>query len=121
MTPLRDPQAVLIAGILLLMSAIFTLLYGPVVPLLPGVVDRPEPLGAVALAAVGLLAAYGIWRREAWGRVLGVAITAILLLRDVLYVATGRSLEVVSVLLDLVLLYVLIRGAWRLPDALRRD
>jgi hypothetical protein len=39
----------------------------------------------------------------------------------VLYVATGRSLEVVSVLLDLVLLYVLIRGAWRLPDALRRD
>jgi hypothetical protein len=120
-TALRDPQAVLIAAILLVMSAAFTVLYGPIVPLLPGVVDRPEPLAAVAVALVALVAAYGIWRRQAWGRTLGIALTALLLLRDLLYVVSGRSVEIVSVLLDVMLLYVLIRGAWRLPDALRRD
>ena len=121
MSPLRDPQAVLIAAVLLVMSAIFTALYGPIVPLIPGLVNRPEPLVAFALAAVALVAAFGVWRRQAWGRMLGLAIAGVLLARDLLYVGTGRSVEIVSVLLDLMLLYVLIRGVWRRPEALRRD
>ena len=120
MTPLRDQQAIVIAAVLLGMTAIFTVLYGPIVPLLPGVVDRPQPLAAVALGVVGVVAAFGIWRRQPWGRPLGIALASVLLIRDVLFVVTGRSLEIVSVLLDLVLLYVLIRGTWGLPDSMRR-
>ncbi len=120
MTPLRDPQAVTITTVLLVLSAIFTLLYSPVVPLFPGVVDRPEPLGAAVLSAITLAAAFGIWRRQAWGRALGIGIAGLLLVRDALFVGAGREIELVSVLLDLMLLYVLIRGAWELPDSMRR-
>jgi hypothetical protein len=120
MTPLRDPQAVMITAVLLVLSGIFTLLYSPVVPLFPGVVNRPEPLGAVVISAVSFAAAFGIWRRQAWGRMLGIGITALLLLRDLLFVGSGRSVELVSVLLDLLLLYVLIRGRWGWPDAMQR-
>jgi hypothetical protein len=119
-TPLRDPQAVQIAALLLVLSAIFTLIYGPIVPLFPGVVNEPEPGGAAVLSAAGAVAAFGVWRRQAWGRMLGIAITGALLVRDLLFVGTGRSVEIVSVLLDLMLLYVLIRGAWGLPDSMRR-
>jgi hypothetical protein len=120
MTPIRDQQAVTISIVLLVLSGVFTLLYGPIVPLLPGLVDRPEPLGAAVLAAAALAAAFGIWRRAAWGRLLGLATGVVLLFRDLVFVGAGRQLEIVSVLLDLMLLYVLIRGTWGMPGAARR-
>jgi hypothetical protein len=113
---MKDQRAILVASFLLFISAVFTFLYGSIVPFLPGLLDRPEPLGAAILAAVSLVAAVGVWRQQSWGRPLGIAIGAILLVRDVSFVFTGRPIEVVSVLLDVVLLYVLIRGAWGLPE-----
>ena len=111
-SPLRDPQAVTIALLLLGLAALSTLLYGFVVPLFPPIVTQPVPLGAAALAAVGAAAAFGVWRREAWGRALAIGFAAVLLVRDVLFVVYGRPLELISIVLDVLLLFVLIRGRW---------
>lgn len=112
---MKDARGVLVASFLLLISAVFTFLYGGVVAFFPGLVNEPQPLLSTILAAVTLLAAFGIWREQSWGRPLGIAIAAVLLVRDVAFVFSGRPVEVVSVLLDVILLYVLVRGAWGLP------
>jgi len=105
---MTGPRAILLATLLLILAAAFTLLYGGFVPLFPGIVNRPEPVGAAALAAIALVAAIGVYREQPWGRWLGVAIGVVLLARDIGFVASGRTLELLTVGLDVLLLYLLL-------------
>lgn len=98
-----------IAALLIGLEGLLGLLYGGIVPLLPPVVNVPEPMVASLLGLVGLVAAVGLWRWQTWGRWLGIAITLWSVARSIGAIAilagaapAGTAVPVPDPLLDVI-------------------
>ena len=76
-----------IAAAYLALSGAISILYAGFVPI-PPFSDVPVPLVGQVLGAIALVAAFGVFRQAAWGRVLGVLIVALGLGLAVLRVAS---------------------------------
>jgi hypothetical protein len=109
----RRPWAIALVALWLGFSGAITALYAGFVPLLPPVVDRPEPAISTALGVLGILAAVGVWQIRDWGRWLGLGLTFVMIVRDLaLAIApdgSGTELAVVmGIMLDVLVLGVLL-------------
>jgi hypothetical protein len=64
-----------IAALLIGLEGLLGILYAGLLPLLPPIVNVPEPLVSTVIASLGLVAAVGLWRWQTWGRWLGIVVT----------------------------------------------
>jgi hypothetical protein len=72
------------AALLILLPSLSTLVYAPflVVPVGPQLIAAVAGFGVNSLTVLGLAglaAAVGVWRRRGWGRLLGAAVTVLLI------------------------------------------
>ena len=111
-----------VAAAYLGLSGAISILYAGFVPI-PPFSDVPVPLVGQVLGAIALVAAIGVFRQAAWGRMLGVVIVALGLGLSVLRVGsvaaeTGPLYALVTVAIDVALgvfvLWALLRR-WPAP------
>jgi hypothetical protein len=109
-TPRTSIPPVRIVAILVGLDGLLGILYAGFIPLLPPVANQPEPVASTAMGLVGLIAAVGLWRWQAWGRWLGIAITLWSVARSIGAIAilggfasTGGAVPVPDPLLDVII------------------
>ena len=122
----QRPTGVTIIAVLAIIVGILSLLGGLLVVAASAFVGAiASPVGGAVLVALGsflvliglifLVAAYGFWKGTKWGWWVGIIATALSLIGSVVSLATGNFTSVVSLLIDLLLLYYLTRAhvkAW---------
>lgn len=117
---MNSTKQITIAAILLFLSSAFGLILPILMPaLIPEMVSLPYPalLLIVLPNGIGLVAAYGVWKNQRWGKILAIILSALngLLALPGVFFAPSMTLWLIAIIGIAINIVVIVLLLWRTP------